>query len=42
MNNTLPLLLRLIPWRLLALINADTPTPPKTVGAAMDKAGTRG
>lgn len=42
MSNPLPLLLRLIPWRLLALINADTPTPPKTVGAIMDKSGTHG
>jgi hypothetical protein len=35
-------MLRLIPRRIVALINADVPTPPKAVGAAMQKDGTHG
>jgi hypothetical protein len=41
-QTTIPRPLRLIPWRLLALINADAPTPPEASGAAMQKDGTHG
>lgn len=38
----IPALLKAVARRLISIINADTPTPPKAVGAAVHRCGTYG